>query len=37
MRYDKVIVIDIESTCWKENISKDVNEIIEVGICPIGI
>lgn len=35
MRYDKIIVIDIESTCWKENISKEVNEIIEMGICPI--
>ena len=42
MRYDKIIVIDIESTCWKENTSKEVNdskmllnEIIEIGICPI--
>ncbi len=33
--YDKIIVIDIESTCWKENNSKEVNEIIEIGICPI--
>ncbi len=35
MRYDKIIVIDVESTCWKENTSKDANEIIEIGICPI--
>lgn len=35
MRYDKIIVIDIESTCWKENTSKELNEIIEIGICPI--
>ncbi len=35
MRYDKIIVIDIESTCWKENTSKEVNEIIEIGICHI--
>ncbi len=35
MRYDKIIIIDIESTCWKENNSKDINEIIEIGICPI--
>lgn len=35
MRYDKIIVIDIESTCWKQNTSKEVNEIIEIGICPI--
>ena len=35
MRYDKIIVIDIESTCWKENNSKDINEIIEIGICPV--
>lgn len=35
MKYDKIIVIDIESTCWKENISKEANEIIEIGICII--
>jgi inhibitor of KinA sporulation pathway (predicted exonuclease) len=35
MKYDKIIVIDIESTCWKENVSKNINEIIEIGICPI--
>lgn len=35
MRYDKIIVIDVESTCWEGNISKDVNEIIEIGICTI--
>ncbi len=42
MRYDKIIVVDIESTCWEENSSKDVkdskmllNDIIEIGICPV--
>ncbi len=35
MKYNKIIVIDIESTCWKENTSKELNEIIEIGICPI--
>jgi inhibitor of KinA sporulation pathway (predicted exonuclease) len=35
MKYDKITVIDIESTCWKENNSRDINEIIEIGICPI--
>lgn len=35
MRYDKIIVIDIESTCWKEDTPQNVNEIIEIGICPI--
>lgn len=36
MRYDKIIVIDVESTCWNANTSKEqLNEIIEIGICPI--
>lgn len=35
MKYDKIIVIDVESTCWRENTSKQINEIIEIGICPI--
>ena len=36
MKYDKIIVVDIEATCWEKNSPQGVNEIIEIGICPIG-
>ncbi len=35
MKFDNILVIDIESTCWKEPRPEDVNEIIEIGITPI--
>lgn len=36
MKFDQIIVIDIESTCWKERAPKgQMNEIIEIGISPI--
>ena len=35
MKYDKIIVVDIESTCWEKNAPQGVNEIIEIGICTI--
>lgn len=35
MKFDKILVIDIESTCWKEPQIEDNSEIIEIGICPI--
>lgn len=36
MKFDQIIVIDVESTCWQKNIPKgETNEIIEIGICPI--
>lgn len=31
---DKILVIDVESTCWEENPpSGELSEIIEVGLC----
>lgn len=34
MKFDQIIVIDIESTCWEEP-TDDISEIIEIGICPV--
>ena len=35
---DKIVVIDIESTCWEKDIPVGQNnEIIEVGICVVDI
>ena len=33
--YDKILVIDLESTCWEEDgdYQKNNSEIIEIGIC----
>lgn len=33
--YDKVIVIDIEATCWEKGQTPEnqKREIIEIGIC----
>lgn len=31
---DKIIIVDLEATCWKgKTPSSQVNEIIEIGIC----
>jgi len=31
---DKIIIIDLEATCWKGSVPQgQVNEIIEIGIC----
>jgi inhibitor of KinA sporulation pathway (predicted exonuclease) len=35
MKFDQILVVDIESTCWKESRIEDISEIIEIGICPI--
>jgi inhibitor of KinA sporulation pathway (predicted exonuclease) len=35
MKFDKILVVDIESTCWKEPKTYDISEIIEIGISPI--
>lgn len=36
MKFDQIIVIDIESTCWRGKPPEgETNEIIEIGICPI--
>jgi inhibitor of KinA sporulation pathway (predicted exonuclease) len=33
-RYDQIIVVDIECTCWERHAPPgQVNEIIEIGIC----
>lgn len=30
---DKLIIIDVESTCWTESHMRDQGEIIEIGVC----
>lgn len=35
MKYDQILVVDIESTCWKEPEIDNISEIIEIGITPI--
>ena len=35
MKFDRIIVVDIESTCWEDQQISDLNEIIEIGISPI--
>ena len=36
--FDKIIVCDLEATCWGEELSKDQkNEIIEIGICTLNL
>ncbi len=35
MKFNQILVVDIESTCWKEPRIEDIGEIIEIGICPI--
>lgn len=35
MKFDQIIVIDIESTCWEEPQIDNTSEIIEIGISPI--
>lgn len=38
IRLDKIIVVDIEATCWKnEPPPNEEQEIIEIGVCPIDI
>lgn len=33
-RYDSIIVVDIECTCWERHAPPgEVNEIIEIGVC----
>lgn len=35
---DRIIVIDIEATCWENSPPPgEENEIIEIGICPVDI
>ena len=35
MKFDQILVVDIESTCWEEPQADDISEIIEIGISPI--
>lgn len=35
MKFDQILVIDIESTCWEECQEDYISEIIEIGISPI--
>lgn len=35
MKYDQILVVDIESTCWEEPQPGNISEIIEIGITPI--
>ena len=36
MKFDQIIVIDVESTCWQGKVPPgEINEIIEIGVCPI--
>jgi inhibitor of KinA sporulation pathway (predicted exonuclease) len=35
MNFDRILVVDIESTCWEERQTYDISEIIEIGISPI--
>ena len=34
-RFDEVVVIDLEATCWDTPAEKAINtsEIIEIGVC----
>lgn len=36
---DEILVVDIESTCWKDNIipAGQESEIIQIGLCPFHI
>ena len=35
MKFDQILVIDIECTCWEKPRADDISEIIEIGISPI--
>jgi inhibitor of KinA sporulation pathway (predicted exonuclease) len=35
MKFDQILVVDIESTCWEEYQPDNISEIIEIGITPI--
>jgi len=35
---DQILVVDVESTCWdNEPPAGQMNEIIEIGICPVDV
>ena len=35
MKFDQILVIDIESTCWEDPQISELSEIIEIGITPV--
>ena len=35
IKFDRILVVDIEATCWEDQQISDLNEIIEIGISPI--
>jgi inhibitor of KinA sporulation pathway (predicted exonuclease) len=35
MKYDQILIVDIESTCWEVPQPDNLSEIIEIGITPI--
>ncbi len=35
MKFDQIIVVDIEATCWEKPRTEHISEIIEIGISPI--
>jgi inhibitor of KinA sporulation pathway (predicted exonuclease) len=35
MKFDQILVIDIECTCWEQPRADGISEIIEIGISPI--
>ncbi len=39
MNFDKIVVVDIESTCWetKEEQGNQPMEIIEIGACVLDV
>lgn len=39
IKRDKLIVVDIEATCWKDNNNPEgmPNEIIEIGLCTLSL
>lgn len=34
---DKIVVVDIETTCWEERKKGQVMEVIEIGVCLLDI
>jgi inhibitor of KinA sporulation pathway (predicted exonuclease) len=37
-KLDKVLVIDIESTCWEKNPpANEISDIIEIGVCTVDV
>lgn len=35
VKFDKIVVIDIESTCWERQQTDEISEIVEIGVSVI--